>query len=323
MNLRIVERIHSRIKKLDLDLSNEVVLTEVGSNKYMYTPIIPVLARAKKVYAWVRDSSFGSADLIIEECTTIAKHLNCLEVLEFYKGDFCKQHLNQATIITNSGFIRPIDKRKIDEISRGAVIPLMFEAWELREGDIDIDYAKERGIKIGGTWENHPKLEVFKHVGALALKMAFEAGFEVFNNSILVWSNDQFGLEAAKAFKAIGAKSVVVSTEIKKLKQMDGIDFIFFCDYHGNTQIDKMLINNLSSERLKKIGVVHLYGLLKVENIVNIISSLYPEKDGSNQTMSYTLSHVGINPLIDLLVAGFKVGQVLRSNKKDPIAQII
>ena len=60
-----------------------------------------------------------------------------------------------------------------------------------------------KGIKIAGTWEDHPKINVFQSFGSLSTKLALEAGFEIHNNNILVWSDDNFGDVSQKAFLAL------------------------------------------------------------------------------------------------------------------------
>ena len=60
-----------------------------------------------------------------------------------------------------------------------------FEAWEARKEYVDIGYCNRRGIKVAGTNESHHQLNVFTQVGHLALKMAFEAGYEIYGNKIL------------------------------------------------------------------------------------------------------------------------------------------
>ncbi len=50
-------------------------------------------------------------------------------------------------------------------------------------------------------------------------------------------------------------------------------------------------------KKLKKMGV-----------------SIYPLKNGHSESMSFTLNHIGINPFIALITAGFKVGQYLLEN---------
>lgn len=64
---REIKLIKSAVEKLNIDLIGQTVLTEVGSNNYILSPIVPLLAGAEKVYAWTRDSRFGmSADIISE-----------------------------------------------------------------------------------------------------------------------------------------------------------------------------------------------------------------------------------------------------------------
>ncbi len=70
---REIKLIRAAVKTLEIDLSGQTVLTEVGSNNYILSPIIPLLAGAKKVYAWTRDSRFGKSADIISECISIAK----------------------------------------------------------------------------------------------------------------------------------------------------------------------------------------------------------------------------------------------------------
>ena len=65
---REIVKIQQNILRLNLNLEGFEVLTEVGSGLYNYMPIIPLLAGAKKVMAWTRDSRHGTASDIIENC---------------------------------------------------------------------------------------------------------------------------------------------------------------------------------------------------------------------------------------------------------------
>ena len=75
-NIRALNIINDTIKSLELNLNSFVVLTEVGSNNFIYTPIIPLLAGAKKVYAWTKDSSYGKVKILSKRCLNIAESLN-------------------------------------------------------------------------------------------------------------------------------------------------------------------------------------------------------------------------------------------------------
>ena len=110
INHRAIKIINETIESLDLNLNSYVVLTEVGSNNYLYTPIIPLLAGAKKVYAWTNDSSYGNSNQIISNCKQLARDLGLLNRIEFSANNKIIQHIKEADIITNSGFIRPINK---------------------------------------------------------------------------------------------------------------------------------------------------------------------------------------------------------------------
>jgi maltose-binding protein MalE len=105
----------------------------------------------------------------------------------------------------------------------------MYEKWELRQADIDIEFCKQKGIKVAGTWENYPALKIFDYCEQLIVKMVFEAGYEIAQNNILVWSNDHFGKLAQKGFLANGASSVKkVFAASDVYSNAAKVDFVFF-----------------------------------------------------------------------------------------------
>ncbi|MCW8930329.1 MAG: hypothetical protein OQL19_08845 [Gammaproteobacteria bacterium] len=323
---RAIDKIQESIINLDLNLNNFTILTEVGSNEYIYTPIIAVLSGAKKVFAWTNDTQYGLANDNISECKRILKELNLKDKVEFFSGNFNKKHLSQADIITNSGFLRPLDKNKLKYTKSSVVIPLMYESWELRQSDIDINYCKINNIKVAGTWENHPKIMVFAHIGALAIKMALNASYEVYRNKIIVWSDDQFGETISNAFKNFYAKEVILTTDENiLLKNISDTDFIFLCDYKEKKNYSLNEIFNIDEivSLNRNIGIVHLYGSLDYQLLQEKLSIIYPKFNGKASTMSLTLAYTGLNPIINLQVAGFKVGQLLKEKKNSTLIQLI
>ena len=78
------------------------------------------------------------------------------------------------------------------------VIPLMYEAWEWREADMDIQYIRKRGFKIGATNERHPEVDVFNYLGDMALKQIFDAGICPYKNKFILLCNNDFGPFIAK-----------------------------------------------------------------------------------------------------------------------------
>ncbi|WP_424963018.1 hypothetical protein [Ekhidna sp.] len=326
MNNRAIKLIDRVINSLEIDLEGINVLTEVGSATYKYLPVIAAKANAAKVFAWTRDSDYGSAKDNIESCRLILDHYELSDKVEFFVGDLNVDHLKQADVITNSGFVRPLDKNKLQYCKEGVAIPLMFEAWELRKEDLDLEYCKRQDIRVAGTWEKHPSIKVFQHIGPLAIKMAFEAGYEVLDNKILVWSDDEFGEEVEKAFGSVNANQVIRSTDPKDLYEMAAeLDFVFIAEYreersYFNEIIDLIKLKNINDE----IGLVHLYGDIDANYWSKFMHGvIHPAHNGSPKVMTRTLGHIGLLPIINLQAAGLKVGELMIRKQSSDLLQPI
>ena len=327
INHRAIEIIKQTIKTLDLNLKSYVVLTEVGSNTYIYTPIIPLLAGAEKVYGWTRDSSYGKCEDIIKQCLEVAKYLGLEDRLEFSANSKDFEHVKQADIITNSGFIRPINQALLEYAKPNIAVPLMFEAWEIRNQDLDIEACTRNKVRVAGTWENHPKINVFNYVKELTLKLLFEAGYEISGNKFIIWSSDHFGEKAEEVLKYNNSEEVIVTTDYNVLlSHIKNVDAVLLFDYHETR--DYFGPNGLFNlNELKQInnhfGIVHLYGSVDVNYLREKNIQVYPDKNGKALNMTFTLAHVGLLPVIRLLTAGFKVGQESLQNKISNLTQPI
>lgn len=323
---RILHISDNFIKKLDLRLDNYNVLTEVGSNYYLFTPILAALAGANEVMAWTKDSVFGNGAAIINDCNTILNYLGMSGRVDFFNGRSNADHLKKADIITNSGFLRPLDEDKLKLCKEGIAIPLMYEKWELRMDDIDLTFCTKRKIKVAGTWEDHPDIKVFSYVGLLAIRLAIEAGYEIYNNKIIVWSDDNFGEVIVNSFERLKALSVIQTTNFSFLEDnINDVDFIFISDYSENRHYNDNTF--LDFRKLKKInpffGVVHLFGRIEAKKMDELSIPLYPYKNGYPQKMTYALDYIGPNPIIGLQSAGLKVGSMILDDTKGDLAQPI
>jgi hypothetical protein len=309
---------------LNVNLDGYNVLTEVGSNYYVFSPIIPLLCGASKVLAFVKDTTYGKAEDIKAACFQIATSLGFNGKLQIATNVLPENWLSDADIITNSGMLRPFNKEKVSKFKKGAVLPLMFEAWEIREQDLDIKACKEAGIKVAGTWENHPSIKVFDNVSMLCMKMAFEAGYEVFENSIFVWSDDHFGKIIEQSFKQNGARNCYFGTDLELLKNVaSSLDFIFIADYDEKRDYDTIFNWKELAEKAPNLGIIHLYGELNIEVLKPFGLNIYPERNGKSELMTYTLAHVGMTPLINLQVGGYRVAQEMLQGSYTSISQPI
>jgi hypothetical protein len=215
-----------QVNKLKLDLKGKVVLTEAATGAYVITPIIAALAGAK-VYAFTQPTKYGSVDEVIHQTREIVRLFHKRDLNIHIITELTPEIIHEADIITNSGHLRPLDKTKLQHTKKGVVIPLMYEAWELRFDDVDTDCAKSRGIRIGATNERHPDVDVFNYLGDMAIKMIFDAGLCPHKNNFILLSNNDFGpFIASTLSKVCGSLAVCDYDENRENYSDSQIDWI-------------------------------------------------------------------------------------------------
>jgi hypothetical protein len=269
-----------------------------------------------KVIAIAKDSIHGSADKAIEHVTDFAKKLSLNEIIEF-KNSIDSDSIKRADIVTNLGFVRPINEKFLTQMHPGAVVSLFCEPWETRSADIDLDYCKKNNIPVMGTNEDAPGLNVFDNVGMLVIKMLIESGLEVYQNNFLLIGSDKFADVIEKALTVNGNTVIHVNpAQINSKNNILGnfFDAIIVADY--STQ--KPLISEsgfITPEYIHKnfpaSRVVHLAGAVDAKALSNAGIKCYPGYNGHARRMSKTFAHLGIKPVIDLHAAGLKVGEIL------------
>lgn len=314
------------IKKVDLKLNGLIILTEVGSNNYVFTPIIALMSGAQKVFAWTKDSQYGRGMDNISKCIEICNKLGLDHTkIEFSIEDRPVEHIKRADIITNLGFVRPLNQYLLKNINKNAVISYMCESWEIREIDIDIDYCIQRRIPVAGVWENHPDLLVFEYCGNLIAKLCYEAGFEIRGNRILIISSDNFGLLANKHLLCCGAKKVdlVCFADLQsEAIEFNQYDFVLLADYKSKFDLFANFQAQVSTAN-NNLTIIHLCGLLEFEKFRSIGVRVFPPYDGFANRMSKTLDYLGPEPVILLHAAGLKVGELMKKNKTSRLIQSI
>jgi hypothetical protein len=321
---RAVDQIKQVVDQLQLNLNGRVVLTEAGSGAFLHTPIIALFAGAEHVFAWTRDSSYGKGADIVALCTDLLRKLELDESrITFAVNERPSEHIAQADLVTNLGFVRPLDHAFLTAMKPGAVISYMSEAWELREGDIDVAFCKQNGIKLAGTWENHPDLRIFDACGPLIVKLCLTAGYEIYQNKIVVISNDQFGKVACDALAALKPDEVTLcSVEEAKARRNWNVDFVVLADY--TTPVDFIGPEGILPVHLMNTcGIVHLAGKLDLAWAEEAGMNVFPRKNGEGHRMTETLAYLGTKPVVDLHAAGLKVGELLLDNKTDRLIQPI
>jgi len=222
----LIDKLIRRVEALNLNLKGKTVLTEAASGAYVVTPILAALA-GPKVFAFTRTTRYGTMEEVFD---------NTRKVIETYTGKplditfidkITKEHIAQADIITNSGHLRPLNEEMLKYAKDTVVIPLMYEAWEWREADMDIRYIRKRGFKLGATNERHPEVDVFNYLGDMAVKQIFDAGLCPYKNKFILLCNNDFGPYMAKVISRVcDGLAVIDKDEHKDRYKFDNVDFI-------------------------------------------------------------------------------------------------
>ena len=312
---RFVRQIHQAIKVCELDLTGLTVLTEAASGAFVTTPLIAAAAGAS-VLAFTRDSGYGEASEVAEYTTRWAAEMGVERNITVLT-EAPVNHAHKADLVTNLGFVRPISARLIQSLPPHAVIALMWEPWEFRASDIDAAACAAAGIPIIGTRETDSRLNTFRHVGILALKLLLEKGVEVSGSRIVLVGSDPFEPATFEILSVLGA-SVTRAVLPKNGGDLDALygaaideaDALVLVEHWDNREIvgDH---GGIHPKRLVKRGVVliHVCGTIDYVALRSAGLGKWPERQASFGTMTVTTDYVGPRPVIDLHCAGLRVAE--------------
>ena len=329
---RFITLIKKSIRKLELNLDGLVVLTEAASGNYVCTPIIAALAGAKEVKAFSVDSKYGSSKDIFENTAYLSKVFGIGDRIEFIESLDNVGVIETIDIVTNLGPLRPIKKDFIKRLKKTAVIPLMREPWEFRDGEIDLKFCKKKEIIVLGTNENHPDLLIFDYLGPLCSKKLFDLNIEILNSKIVVIGGGVFGLNIAKYLVNLGSKVKIICDEGKtvvdelgaekigvlksreiSISKIKNCDAIVVLSYPNKTEMigpDGIIDIDSIESLAPTASIIQFKGNVNRKSIERSKIPILPEKAPNPGHMSWTLNDLGPKPVIDLHTAGLKVGEI-------------
>ena len=304
------------------------VLTECASGPYSFTPIIAAMAGAK-VMSLGRNTKYGSFSENKAFIQRICSSLQISGEIKFFYNELPSAKWSEANIVTNSGMLRPFTKEKIDKLDSKAMISLMWETWELRDGEIDLKSCQQSGVPVVGTNEHFEKADMFCYPGMLCLKMLFEMGLEVGNNSFVLLGEGLTGSLIARDLRRLGIDFdwFVESVEkyrsegtcfqyshIERILRKERIDAIICADHVS--EIPVIGKNRpLDFERLLKvfpqIQWAHLTGPIDRDEIQASGIRYFPTEIQPTGYMTYVTENLGWEPVILLNSAGLKVGELV------------
>jgi hypothetical protein len=309
-------RISRAVEEIGLDLNGQRVLTEAATGPYVATPIIAAVAGADQVTACTRDTKWGRADDVLKMTVALAEHLGVKDKVlvstrapvELAKG---------AEIVTNLGMLRPISAELIAVLAPHAAIALMWEPWEFRPGDIDIEACFQHKIPVIATNEQHPAVNTFAAVGMLALKLLMEMQCEIAGLNIVVIGSDPFGTATAKTLRSVGARVSLVKDyeqlrRNRRVTLIEGADALVLVEHRSKTELlgssTPELLDLLASS---KIPVTHICGRVEDDALLRHGVLKHPAGSAPHGFMTVTTAHVGAKPVVNLHAAGLHAASLV------------
>lgn len=306
----MIEKIKKSIKKFNLDLTNKSVLTEAASGNYVVTPIIAALAGAK-VIAVTKASKYGTIEEIKEQTYSLAKEFNIEKMIKIVEN---KEEIDfkEFDIVTNTGFVRPINKKIIDKLSSNCVIPLMWEPWEFRKEDLDLDACSKKGIKVYGTNESDSRLQTMKYIGFCVLDFLLKNKMTSFSTKLLILGNKLFAQPIIDVVDKLNYEFTYINKYNEKI-DVSTYQAIIFVENEINTELLGVDGYILKTDINPNHYLIHICGNVDFNNLDCKVNTKSPANFGY---MSFTTDYIDNQAVIDLHTAGLKVAEgMLKANK--------
>ena len=311
---RLVRLMGTAVERCRLDLTGLAILTEAASGPYAVTPVLAAMAGGT-VYALAGPSKYATAEelrKITRELAQIAGVADRITLAEKKEPAI----VGSVDIVTNSGQVRPIDARMVAQLKPTCVVPLMYEAWEYRSTDVDAGACRSRGIKVAGTNERHPAVDVFSFLGPMAVKQLHEAGVAVYGSRVVLLCDNAFGPFISRYLQDCGA----IVTEARNLAP--GV-VPADCDaiVVALTPQDGFVLTaedaKSLAERAPGALVAQYWGDIDLAALAAAGVPVWPPDEPGKGHMAVLPSAIGPEPVVRLQAGGLKVGELLARGLTD------
>ena len=333
----LIDKLKKQVDTLELDLKGKTVLTEAATGAYIVTPVLAALAGAK-VFAYSRTTRYGTVEEVFARTQELTNGFKEFSLDIHYIDSLEPKYITAADIITNSGHLRPLNESMLRHAKDGVVIPLMYEAWEWREADMDINYIRKRGFPVVATNERHPEIDVFNYLGDMALKQIFDAGICPYRNKFILLCNNDFGPFIAKVIAKVCERLAVIDFDENKakysLKEIDWIggfpEFKIPAEYGDSEAIiftaypfDRNWIGNNTDVNIDQIKsaikdplILRYCGDIEETYLTGKNMRFFPSHVPSGH-MGVLPSAIGYDPIIRLQSGGLKAGELMLKGKTE------
>ncbi|SDI98851.1 hypothetical protein SAMN05444157_1153 [Frankineae bacterium MT45] len=316
---RLSRLVVEAVQRNSLDLSQVSVLTEAATGPYVVTPVLAALAGAE-VIAVTRASRYGSVEQVRAQTLALAESVGVASRITITdQRDVAI--FAAADVVTNSGHLRPITAEHAEAIRASAVMPLMFEAWEIQAGRVDIDLAglHRRGVQLAGTNERHPHVDVFSFLGPMAVAQLADAGVSAYLGRIAVLCDNPFLPYLEAGLRAAGATvwSAASLTELLDGDEPDAV--IVSLTPTGQAVVTEAEVRQLAA-RWPTTVLLQYWGDIDRSACTEAGLPFWPLDDPGSGHMGVLPSRVGPEPIVRLQAGGLKVAQVLLKPAADRTA---
>jgi hypothetical protein len=298
------------IEAVRLDLSDLTVFTEAASGPYLWPPLLAARAGARRVYALARDSRHhrgGDVEAATERLD------GAIAVVRD------KARLGDADIVTNSASLRPITAADVARMKPTAALPLMWETWEFRPQDLDLEACREHGILVLGTVEDRPPCDMVSYLRPLAARLLFELGLEVQGTSVVLLGRQPMpGRALERYLRELGCEVETFSApddggrsydELEEHLRRQPCDAVIVAEH----VVGDLLLGDggrASAEALgaagARVGVIA--GAVDAAGLRAAGLLVAPEEVRGPGYMSLDPSALGPRPVLELFAAGLAVG---------------
>jgi hypothetical protein len=308
---RLARLVAEAVERLALDLRGLKVLTEAATGAYVVTPVIAAAAGAE-VIAFTRASRHGTVGEVREQTSLLAEEFGIATQVQVV-DEIPATAIEHADIVTNSGHLRPLDADFLRRLKPAAVVPLMYESWEYRAADLDLEFCRRHGIAVAGTNEQHPALRVFDYLGILAVHGLLQCHVPVTFSRLLLISGNAFGPHIQRTLAGCEADVHVFDG-----KSADRYDAVII----AATPEDQPIIGHAGAAKYTPAQIGQFGTLVQVWGDVDRSAlpgvACWPPEPPAKGHMGVQLNDVGPEPVVRLQAGGLKVGEVLRRDSTSP-----
>lgn len=286
------------------------VLTEAATGPYSVTAVMAAAAGAR-VTAIAKDTRYGTVAEVTATTRQLAERLGVSESITVTDRP-TPELFAAADVITNSGHVRPISGCFADAIRPDAVLSLMFEAWEIQAGrfDVDLDALRRRGVRIAGTNERHPAVDVFSFLGPMAVAQLADAGVSAYRGCVAVLCDNPFSDFLRNGLVSAGA-NVFVHSDLDALLRGPRPDALVIAMRPTGGSILSAEDTGAVAAQWPDVVITQFWGDVDRCQLAAARLACWPVAAPGPGHMGVLPSRVGPEPIVRLQAGGLKVAQVL------------